>query len=58
MPPSTNLKKEKGFFLLNLKRPHLARLTSVASAQRDATLMNPESVRFFTRNEKSRLTSV
>jgi hypothetical protein len=51
-PPlhSTNLKKEKGFFfsfLLDLKRPYLARITSVASAKRDATLMNAKSVRFF-----------
>jgi hypothetical protein len=41
-PPlhSTNLKKEKGFFFLDLKRPHIACAISVASAERYATLMN------------------
>jgi hypothetical protein len=38
---------EKGFFLLDLKRPHIARVTLVASAERDATLMDAKSVLFF-----------
>jgi hypothetical protein len=41
-------KKRKRFFLfLDLKRPHIACAISVASAERDATLMDAESVRFF-----------
>jgi hypothetical protein len=46
-PYPTNLKKEKDFFLLDLKRLHIARITSVASAERDATLMDAKSARFF-----------
>jgi hypothetical protein len=48
-PYPTNLKKEKDFFLLDLKRPHIACAISVTSAERDATLMDAESVRFFNR---------
>jgi hypothetical protein len=40
-------KKEKVFSFLDLKRPHIACAISVASAERDATLMNSKSVRFF-----------
>jgi hypothetical protein len=39
-------KKRKGFFLLDLKRHHYARVTSVASAERDATLMDFKSMLF------------
>jgi hypothetical protein len=40
-------KKKKRFFLLDLKRPHIACAISVASAERDATLMDAKSVLFF-----------
>jgi hypothetical protein len=41
-------RKEKVFsFLLDLKRPYIARITSVASAERDASLMDSKSVLFF-----------
>jgi hypothetical protein len=40
-------KKKKRFFLLDLKRFYIARVTSVASAERDATLMDAKSARFF-----------
>jgi hypothetical protein len=40
-------KKKKRFFLLDLKRSYIARVTSVASAERDATLMDAKSARFF-----------
>jgi hypothetical protein len=38
-------KKKKRFFLLDLKRSYIARVTSVASAERDATLMEPDKAR-------------
>jgi hypothetical protein len=40
-------KKRKGFFLLDLKRSYIARVTSVASAERDASLMDAKSMLFF-----------
>jgi hypothetical protein len=40
-------KKRKGFFFFDLKRPHIACAISVASAERDATLMDAKSVLFF-----------
>jgi hypothetical protein len=48
--PNKSKRKEKGFsFLLDLKRPHIACAISVASAERDATLMDAKSARFFNR---------
>jgi hypothetical protein len=40
-------KKRKDFFFLDLKRPYIACAISVASAERDATLMGAKSARFF-----------
>jgi hypothetical protein len=42
-----NKSKKRFFLFLDLKRPHIACAILVASAERDATLMDAKSVRFF-----------